>query len=217
MCRRTSVRPSPSTCTRPAQSSCCSGCTRRSTLCTTPAPLGASPMTLAGVCCSEPSCSPAHRWSFHICSLDTRTSPQHIVPQPGGMLCGSKHVSTNGSAGACWGSSERTPAFWQCLRLGGDPLAGWGQPLIAVHRLCRILRPLPVPLTTAAISDQGAYLMDCGRVFVMWLGRALSPDFMTQVCSPCAGVAGRQHPYLQCANTLKCRSWGGSLGCPSRC
>ena len=38
--------------------------------------------------------------------------------------------------------------------------------------------------------------MDCGRVFVMWLGRAISPDFMTQVCSLCSGVAGRQHPIF---------------------
>ena len=50
--------------------------------------------------------------------------------------------------------------------------------------MCRILRPPPVPLTMAAVSEQGAYLMDCGRVFVMWLGRSISPDFMAQVRSP---------------------------------
>lgn len=55
------------------------------------------------------------------------------------------------------------------------------------------MRPAPVPLTMQAVSDQGAYLMDCGRVFVMWLGRGISPDFMAQVCSHvCSGLAQRQ-------------------------
>ncbi len=49
----------------------------------------------------------------------------------------------------------------------------------------RIIRPAPVPLTMQAVSEQGAYLMDSGRVFVMWLGRNVSPDFMTQVCMLC--------------------------------
>lgn len=49
----------------------------------------------------------------------------------------------------------------------------------------RIIRPAPVPLTMQAVSEQGAYLMDSGRVFVMWLGRNISPDFMAQVCLIC--------------------------------
>ena len=53
------------------------------------------------------------------------------------------------------------------------------------QHLCwrRIVRPAPAPLTTAAVQADGAYLMDCGRVFVMWLGRNISPEFMTQASS----------------------------------
>lgn len=62
---------------------------------------------------------------------------------------------------------------------------------------CRIMRPQPVPLTMAAVSDQGAYLMDCGRVFVMWLGRNVSPDFMTQVTPGLKhALAGYREPSL---------------------
>ena len=50
-----------------------------------------------------------------------------------------------------------------------------------IYCLCRIMRPLPVPLTMVALSTEGAYLMDCGRVFVVWLGQAVSQDFITQV------------------------------------
>ena len=59
------------------------------------------------------------------------------------------------------------------------------QRLCLKQPLCwrRIVRPAPAPLTTAAVQPDGAYLMDCGRVFVMWLGRNISPEFMTQVGS----------------------------------
>ena len=62
-----------------------------------------------------------------------------------------------------------------------------------MHQLyvCRIVRPAPVPLTMQAVSEQGAYLMDSGRVFVMWLGRNISPDFMAQVCMFCHVVTIR--------------------------
>ena len=47
--------------------------------------------------------------------------------------------------------------------------------------LRRVRRPAPHPLTTVALEPAGAYLLDSGRIFVLWLGRAVSADFMAQV------------------------------------
>ncbi|CAK0784355.1 hypothetical protein CVIRNUC_007559 [Coccomyxa viridis] len=66
-----------------------------------------------------------------------------------------------------------------------DPSTPWGKP----DERGRIVRPAPAPLTTAAVQPDGAYLMDCGRVFVMWLGRNISPEFMTQVFEAGPGQA----------------------------
>ena len=78
----------------------------------------------------------------------------------------------------------------------GLPLTFWNDPdrvQCLKQRLCwrRVVRPAPAPLTTAAVQADGAYLMDCGRVFVMWLGRSISPEFMTQASS-IAVQGGRQ-------------------------
>ena len=50
---------------------------------------------------------------------------------------------------------------------------------------CRIKRPLPAPLTMEAVNGAGAYLLDVGRIFVLWIGSNIGPSFMSQV-SPCA-------------------------------
>lgn len=41
--------------------------------------------------------------------------------------------------------------------------------------------PLPIPLTAQAMDPAGAYILDTGRVCVLWLGRALEPNFLVQV------------------------------------
>ncbi|KAK9850792.1 hypothetical protein WJX84_010745 [Apatococcus fuscideae] len=41
--------------------------------------------------------------------------------------------------------------------------------------------PLPIPLTAQALDSAGAYILDTGRVCVLWLGRSLDPEFMSQV------------------------------------
>ncbi|GLC34598.1 hypothetical protein PLESTB_001244000 [Pleodorina starrii] len=58
-----------------------------------------------------------------------------------------------------------------------DPSGPWGveQPDGSV--------PLPptVPLALAALGDSGVYLLDTGRLFVLWLGRTVSPQWCTEV------------------------------------
>ena len=53
--------------------------------------------------------------------------------------------------------------------------------------------PLPIPLTAQALDSAGAYILDTGRVCVLWLGRSLDPEFMSQVhfpsCPRCLTVA----------------------------
>ncbi len=46
--------------------------------------------------------------------------------------------------------------------------------------LHRITRPLPSPMTMEAVDSSGAYLLDSGRIFVLWLGANVSPAFMSQ-------------------------------------
>ena len=45
--------------------------------------------------------------------------------------------------------------------------------------------PPRVPLSMALLSGAGAYLLDTGRVLVLWLGHAVSPDFLSQARSLC--------------------------------
>lgn len=49
--------------------------------------------------------------------------------------------------------------------------------------LDRVALPALVPLSTEVLYPQGAYLMDNGRIFVLWLGREVSPQFLEDVCS----------------------------------
>ena len=66
-----------------------------------------------------------------------------------------------------------------------DPSGEWGRPRASDGA---VLLPAPAPLATAALDPAGAYLLDNGRVFVLWLGRAVRPDFMAGVfgCDPAA-------------------------------
>ena len=41
--------------------------------------------------------------------------------------------------------------------------------------------PPLVPLSSEVLYPTGAYLLDNRRVFVLWLGREASPQFMQQV------------------------------------
>jgi protein transport protein SEC24 len=59
-----------------------------------------------------------------------------------------------------------------------DPSGEWGRPRPSDGA---VLLPAPAPLATAALDPAGAYLLDNGRVFVLWLGRAVRPDFMAGV------------------------------------
>ena len=45
----------------------------------------------------------------------------------------------------------------------------------------RIILPDTVPLTVQALDPAGAYLLDSMRIFILWLGRNVSAEFMSQV------------------------------------
>lgn len=51
---------------------------------------------------------------------------------------------------------------------------------VACGLLRRLRRPAPHPLTQVALDPAGAYLLDSGRIFVLWLGRAIPPAFVSQ-------------------------------------
>ena len=44
----------------------------------------------------------------------------------------------------------------------------------------RVRLPSTVPLTAAYMSDAGAYLLDSGRIFVLWLGTRVPKEFISQ-------------------------------------
>ena len=44
----------------------------------------------------------------------------------------------------------------------------------------RVRLPPTVPLTSAYMSDAGAYLLDSGRIFVLWLGKRVPKEFISQ-------------------------------------
>ncbi|KAK9828118.1 hypothetical protein WJX81_006860 [Elliptochloris bilobata] len=58
-----------------------------------------------------------------------------------------------------------------------DPAGDWGRP----GPDGRVRLPPTVPLTGAYMSDAGAYLLDSGRIFVLWLGKRVPKDFISQV------------------------------------
>ena len=46
-----------------------------------------------------------------------------------------------------------------------------------------LLLPPTLPLSGMSLDERGAFLLDNGRVFVLWLGRMLDPQWGQQVCA----------------------------------
>jgi hypothetical protein len=63
--------------------------------------------------------------------------------------------------------------FDKRLCLAGD----WGQ----LDGEGQTVLPPRAPLSMALLSGAGAYLLDNGRVLVLWLGHAVSSEFLLQV------------------------------------
>ncbi|KAL3141459.1 hypothetical protein ABBQ32_005024 [Trebouxia sp. C0010 RCD-2024] len=63
------------------------------------------------------------------------------------------------------------------LYLISDPTGDWGRPTAN----SRVGRPPCIPLTTMVMRDNSAYLLDNGRILVLWLGHLIPPSFMQQV------------------------------------
>eukprot|EP00198_Chlamydomonas_reinhardtii_P012637 XP_001701974.1 COP-II coat subunit [Chlamydomonas reinhardtii] len=58
-----------------------------------------------------------------------------------------------------------------------DPSGPWGME----QQDGSVPVPAAVPLSAAVLQDGGVYLIDTGRVFVLWLGRAMSPQWCVEV------------------------------------
>ncbi|KAK9794070.1 hypothetical protein WJX73_006515 [Symbiochloris irregularis] len=67
-----------------------------------------------------------------------------------------------------------------------DPNGDWGR----LGPDGRMVMPPNVPLALDLVDYSGAYLMDTGRVFLLWLGRGISPNFLSQVFGPEAAAGG---------------------------
>ena len=61
--------------------------------------------------------------------------------------------------------------------------------------------PPRVPLSMALLSGAGAYLLDTGRVLVLWLGHAVSPEFLSQARRLCRDRSSI-HPKTCCRGEL---------------
>ena len=59
-----------------------------------------------------------------------------------------------------------------------DPSGAWGledgEGLVGL--------PPTVPLTLPMLLDGGVYLLDNGRIFILWVGRCVSPQWCQEVC-----------------------------------
>eukprot|EP00798_Chlamydomonas_sp_ICE-L_P030135 gene30135-35111_t len=70
-----------------------------------------------------------------------------------------------------------------------DPSGNWGMDgagtssggAAPVFSTGEVPLPTTLPLSLPHLSDQGAYLMDNGRVFILWLGRMLHKEWATEV------------------------------------
>lgn len=49
--------------------------------------------------------------------------------------------------------------------------------------------PASVPAESSQLSTDGAYLLDNGRIFLLWLGHSVSRDFVAQVRGSRKGLA----------------------------
>ncbi|CAL8469171.1 g8712 [Coccomyxa elongata] len=93
-----------------------------------------------------------------------------------------RDVSTDERAAYCFeisaaGVEELLTWVYPSLYPVHDPSGDWGKP----DAQGRIKRPAPAPLTMEAVNSSGAYLLDVGRIFVLWLGANIGPTFMSQV------------------------------------
>lgn len=73
-----------------------------------------------------------------------------------------------------------------------DPSGDWGRPRTTSgekNAPLPALLPSPAPLALEALDPSGAYLLDAGRVLVLWLGRAVRPDVMGAIFGPEAVAA----------------------------
>ena len=52
----------------------------------------------------------------------------------------------------------------------------WGRP----DADGQVVLPPRAPLSMEQLSGAGAYLLDNGRMLVLWLGHAVSPEFLSQ-------------------------------------
>ena len=59
----------------------------------------------------------------------------------------------------------------------GPPAANWG----AKDEEGRFVLPAGVPAESSQLSTDGAYLLDNGRIFLLWLGHSVQRDFVAQV------------------------------------
>lgn len=66
------------------------------------------------------------------------------------------------------------PACYALHRPGDGP---WGTP----GPNGRALLPPTSPLSLERLEGSGAYLLDNGRIFIVWVGRGVAPEFMQQV------------------------------------
>ena len=72
-----------------------------------------------------------------------------------------------------------------------DPSGDWGRPRSGPKgEPLPALLPAPAPLALEALDPAGAYLLDAGRVLVLWLGRAVRPDVMGALFGPEAVSGG---------------------------
>ena len=71
-----------------------------------------------------------------------------------------------------------------------DPSGDWGRPRSGPKgEPLPALLPAPAPLALEALDPAGAYLLDAGRVLVLWLGRAARPELLGALFGPEAVAA----------------------------
>lgn len=89
-----------------------------------------------------------------------------------------------------------------------DPSGPWGEAPADGGGGGGVALPPTVGLSMAFMSDQGAYLIDNGRVFVLWVGRAISPQWCLEVRRAGHGGGGARKGG---------RRRVGRAGCPLAC
>ena len=87
-----------------------------------------------------------------------------------------------------------------------DPSGEWGRPRNGggekADEPLPALLPSPAPLALEALDPAGAYLLDAGRVLVLWLGRAVRPDVMGALFGPEAVASAAGNPSSTAVDAL---------------